>query len=508
MSLSFLAAAREAGERVAVVDSSGAEHTFAELAPRVAATAGWLDERLARPAGDERPRVAMVGSRSLAVLVALWSLLERGVPFALLHPRWAVAERRRLVTELGCSVLLDEGFEMPPPSAEPTPGPPPDDERCCAVVFTSGTSGRPKAAALSRRAFVAAARASEANLGWRADDRWLLSMPLAHVGGLSIVVRCLLARRAVVLGAEGRFEPRGVAAQVARDRVTLLSFVPTMLWRMLEMAPPWRPPRQVRAILLGGAPAGRRLLCRAADAGLPVLTTYGLTEACSQVTTQPLGTVNRGQLGVGFPVEGVELRLAGGERDVAATGWTRRTAEGGGPSGLLAGDGPVEPGGTIEIRGSTLFSGYLGEDPPCPLTPDGWLRTGDVGYLDAAGALHVLGRCDETIISGGENVAPLVVEEVLEGHPSVERACVFAVEDEEWGEVVAAALVARAAGPAADGELRELLASRLAPHERPRLLCWVASLDESPSGKLDRRATRDRCARRLRRLGSASGRRV
>jgi O-succinylbenzoic acid--CoA ligase len=350
------------------------------------------------------------------------------------------------------------------------------------VVFTSGTSGRPRAAILSRRALVAAARASEANLGWRDDDRWLLCMPLAHVGGLSIVLRCLLARRALVLAPEGRFAPREMAEQVARDRVTLVSLVPTMLWRLLEMEPPWRPPDHLRAVLLGGAPADRRLLARAADRGVPVLTTYGLTEACSQVTTQPLGTSNRGELGSGRPVRGVELRLVGEDGDS---------------------DAPSGRSGTVEVRGATLFSGYLGSDSAPssrswdPFTADGWLRTGDVGRLDEDGFLHVLGRRDEMITSGGEKVHPQAVEEALESHPGVARACVFAVDDEEWGQVVAATLVATDAGPPTGAELRDFVFRRLPPHERPRLFCWVDSLALTASGKLDRRAVHSAHAARL-----------
>lgn len=483
MSFSFLTAAAEAAERIALV-LGGVSYTYGALGGRVDAAGAELEAQLEDERREE-PRIAVVGARRLPVLVAIWALVERGIPFALIHPRASSAERDRRLADLGHPLLIGEDWDDPAASgvgarrvaSSPSPQSSvvPDDERCCVVVFTSGTSGVPRGARLSRRAFAAAADASAANLGWLDGDRWLLAMPLSHVGGLSIVLRCLRARRTVVLAEEEAFDARAMAETMERDGVTLASLVPTMLWRLLELEPRWRPSAPLRAVLLGGAPASSTLLERAAARGVPVLTTYGLTEACSQVTTQPLGTVNRGDLGAGRAIEGVELRLA-----------------------PQPGDEPGE--GTIEVRGATLFDGYLGDGPSDPFTADGWLRTGDVGRIDAAGYLQVLGRRGDLVISGGENVHPLEVEKVLERHPAVARACVFGIDDEEWGEIVAVALVASAVGPVADDELGRFLAERLAAHQRPRRLCWLESLAESASGKIDRRRVRRECAVRLRPL--------
>src|SRR6185437_8373891 len=174
-------------------------------------------------------------------------------------------------------------------------------------VYTSGTTGRPKGAVLSRRAFVASAAASAANLGWRDDDRWLVCMPLAHVGGLSILTRCLAAGRTVVL--EPRFDPDAVLAAIDRERVTLLSVVPTMLTALLER-PAASALSRLRALLLGGAAAPFSLLETCARRGIPALATYGLTEACSQVTVQRLAQPLRAVPGSGQPLPGVEIRIA------------------------------------------------------------------------------------------------------------------------------------------------------------------------------------------------------
>jgi O-succinylbenzoic acid--CoA ligase len=303
---------------------------------------------------------------------------------------------------------------------------------------------------LTHDAFIASAQASAANLGWQADDVWLLAMPLAHVGGLSILTRCLLARRCVALAE--RFDAAAFPEAIERLRITLASLVPTMLARVLDAHPGWRPPAHLRAILLGGAAASPRLLARAAERGVPVLTTYGLTETCSQVTTAryaarfaPLGE------GSGAPLPGAEIRIVDGR---------------------------------IHVRGPMRMAGYWNEPP---LAAESWFDTGDLGEIDARGNLHVHARRTDLIVTGGENVYPVEVEGVLEGCPGIAAAAVFGIDDETWGQVVAAALVADGAPPG-DEVLAAFCARHLAAHKRPRRICFVAALPLNASGKLDRRA--------------------
>ncbi len=466
MRLSILRAAAEEPDRTALI-AGGRASTFAELAAEVRGAIGWLQRR---GVDASTPRAALVGASTRETLVLVYALAEYGVPMVLVHPRSTAADRRRFLAETGTGIVLD------PADLELAPGGDGggfvplalDGETPLAVVQTSGTGGRPKGVVLSRRAFAAAAAASAENLGWRDDDRWLLSLPVAHVGGLSIVTRCLAARRTVVAEPLPRFDPAAAARLVERRRITLLSLVPTMLRRLLDLEG-WRPPERLRAILVGGAAVPPALLDRAADRGWPVLVTYGLTEACSQVATQRYGTVPRGGRGA-EPVAGMEVRIRGG---------------------------------VIELRGPSLLSGYL--PPPAEpfLTADGWFRTGDLGELErsgasAAGRLHVLGRADEVIVTGGENVHPLEVEQALEEHPAILAACVFGVDDPEWGQVVAAALVA--ARRLGDRELRSFLAARLAPHQRPRRVARLDELPRTALGKPDRARAARLAGPRLRRL--------
>jgi o-succinylbenzoate---CoA ligase len=487
--LSTLAAASERPDGTALV-VGGLALDWAELSRRVAAAAGELlsdgvlevDAEPGLP--PEAPRVAVLGERRLETVIAVLALVELGVPFALLHPRWTEVERRRILDALRPGMVLDESwhahdpvdaalrsrFETARRALDAR-----DDERALAVIFTSGTSGTPKGAVLSRRAFLASARASEGVLGWRDGDRWLLSLPLAHVGGLSVLTRCLAARRTVVLDPSPSFSPESFVATVNEGDVTIASLVPTMLHRLLTAEIP--PPPSLRVVLLGGARASASLLERARAAGWPVLATYGLTEACSQVATQRPSPAGRGpsaDTGCGPPLPGFDVRIA--------------SEVGRDPGGPCA-------AGEIELRGESLFSGYLRIEREAPrfdrtaIRRDGFFATGDLGTFDDSGCLHVLDRRTDLIVSGGENVYPAEVEQVLERCPGIVAACVFGVEDLEWGQVVAAALVAPLGLPD-DAVLRELLEA-LAAFKRPRRIVLLDELPLLANGKVNRSRCRE-----------------
>lgn len=461
--LSLLAAAAEAPDRPAVI-GAGACVTFGELARRARGViaqlraAGLAPPKRSDPAALLRHRVAVLGSSRLETLIMTYALIELGVPIVMIHPRLSPAERQDLLRQSEPRHVFDQAtidaWVRRADGVGSVGGPAAiDPESCLAVVRTSGSSGRAKGVLLSRRAFHASAKASAERLGWRDDDRWLLSLPLAHVGGLSILTRCLIARRPVVIPPWTRFRADPVYRTLIQDRVTLLSLVPTMLRRLLDVG---APPPGLRAVLLGGAAASPALLDEAAATGWPVLTTYGMTESCAQVTLQhpPSGGSRRLRAGCGPPLEGTEIRIVDG---------------------------------VVEIRGPTLMSGYFPARDESPLTADGWLRTADLGRLDAAGHLHLGGRQDEVIISGGENVSPLEVERVLTTEPAVCDAVVWGVDDEEWGQVVAAAVVWRPGERANFPALEARLERTLAPYARPRLVAELGALPCNSSGKVDRR---------------------
>ena len=423
--MSILSAAAVAPNGLAL-RTAARDFTFAELAALVEARLRAAD---IGSAGDA-PFVLDCSS-TLNTLVTLYALLQARRPALLLHPKLTAPER-----EAALAAARRGAGSLPADAA--------------AIVLTSGTAGLPRAAVLTRAALLASAAASEANLGWRDDDCWLLAMPIARVGGLSILTRCLAARRPVALA--GGFDAAQLPAWIARWRVTLASLVPTMLAKVLDAHPHWTPPPFLRAVLIGGAEAPRALLARAAQRRLPIVITYGCTETCSQVAATPYALrFEAARCGAGRPLPGAQVRVVDGR---------------------------------IEVRGPMRMHGYAGEPP---LDPEAWFDTGDVGEFDADGLLHVKGRAGDLIITGGENVHPAEVEQVLESFAGVKSAGAFGIADETWGQLVAAALVVDSdfAGEAA---LAAYLAERLAPHKRPRRLFLVDALPLTAAGKRDRRA--------------------
>jgi O-succinylbenzoic acid--CoA ligase len=360
--------------------------------------------------------VALELSDPLEFAVAFHACLLAGAPAIPIDPRLSASER---AARAGTDAVL---------SRYPR-------KNCVATVMhTSGTTSAPKRVELTYGNWLANAFASAVALGLDPAERWLCPMPLAHVGGLSILIRSTIYATTVVL--HERFDTQAVLAELGDPdrRITLVSLVPTMLARLLD-AGLERPPA-LRWTLLGGGPIPAQLLSRAADARVPVAPTYGMTEACSQIAT------------FGLPLHGVELQLA--------------------------------DDGEILVQGPIVAPGALADD--------GWLHTGDLGAFDERGRLVITGRKADTIVSGGENVAPAEVEAVLLEHPSVAEAAVFARADPEWGEAVVAAIVPRDGERVDSQALKRHCAARLAPFKVPKAFELRAELPRTVSGKLLRRS--------------------
>jgi O-succinylbenzoic acid--CoA ligase len=447
-------AAASAPQTIALQTPTGS-CSYAELFARAQAGAAALAARGARP-GE---RVAIALPAGLGFAYALHACLLLGAAAVPVDPRLR-AEERSAIQE-GAAVVVEE--PLPGASARagsaatggrdgaPRAGAPAgadhdhvhDLDAVAAVIHTSGTTSAPKPIELTYGNFLWGALGSAVALGLDADERWLCALPLAHVGGLSILMRsAIYASTAVV---HPRFETEPVLETLRSGSVTLVSLVATTLARLLDAG--LREPPALRCAPTGGGPVPTALLERARAAGVPVSLTYGLTEACSQVTTTPLAALTSTP-SAGPPLFCTRVRTAAD--------------------------------GEIEIAGPTVARGVAG--------PDGWLRTGDLGRLNAGGSLQVTGRKADTIVSGGENVAPAEVEAALEAHPDVLEAAVLGRPDERWGEAVAALVVARDGATLAGAALREHCAARLAPYKVPKLFTFITGpLPRTRSGKLLRR---------------------
>jgi o-succinylbenzoate---CoA ligase len=276
-------------------------------------------------------------------------------------------------------------------------------------------------------------------------------MPLAHVGGLGIVVRSLAYETPLVV-MEGGFDAGRLLELAETTAVTHVSLVPTMLARVLDVLERRAWPRSIARVLLGGAACPESLLERALSAGLPIHPTYGLTETCGQVATRRALTGSSAEGRSMDLLPGVEVRIVDG---------------------------------AVSVRTPAAFDGWL-DEPRSPLDADGFYATGDLGEL-ALRRLVVHARRTDLIVTGGENVYPREIEDALERVPGVRAACVFAVPDVRWGQRVAAAIVAEP--DLEDAAILRHLASELASFKTPRLFARLSALPLGPTGKLDRRAT-------------------
>jgi O-succinylbenzoic acid--CoA ligase len=419
----------------------------------------------------EKP-FAFDATNDLDAVVLVHALLEAELTALPLNPRLALDERNRLCKFADAQLLerADGGWSVAQTSlneasrddatatrlATSTP-----TSRPTVLISTSGSTGTPKLVCLSRRALEASARANAEHLAMTSADKWLLSLNLAHIGGYSVVTRCLYSGATLVLARSG-LGVEEMIDRVCAEKLTLLSLVPTQLQRIVAL--PHLPDlSSLRAVLVGGASCPSRLLNEARRRGLPALATYGLSESAAQVTTQPLSDLNGHDASIdsGIALGQTELRIVDG---------------------------------VLQLRGPTLFDGYY-----CPVSPtmmqsektaDGFFSTGDLGYLTPEGRFVAEGRRQDRIVTGGENVSPLEVENALRLLPEISDVAVVGLDDDDWGQVVAAAVVRSDGridcGPEWFDELKTLLRLQLASYKCPKRWCCLTELPRLPSGKLAR----------------------
>jgi malonyl-CoA/methylmalonyl-CoA synthetase len=450
--------------------------TAAELDERTAAVAARYAAAGLAP-GD---RILMSAGASLDLAVAHVAALRLGLVVVPVNTGFAAEEVANVAAAArpALAVLDDPGRLPGVPSTGPDvalPGGPVPTLDAAApgdtglLVFTSGTTGAPKGVPLSHANLLATSASVEIAWRWSADDRLVLALPLFHVHGLGVGLHgtLLAGASAVVLP---RFDVDAVLDAVAATGASLLFGVPTM-WGRFAASPRVAELGALRLCVSGSAPLDPATFAALAEGiGSPVLERYGMTETGMLVSNPYDGERRAGSVGLALP--GVEVRLD--------------PREGGG-----------EPAAEIMVRGPNVFAGYLGgaaapDDGVAPagsaaFAADGWFCTGDLGRADPDGYLRIVGRSKELIITGGYNVYPRDVEEVLGRHPGVVEVAVVGRPDPEWGERVVACVVA--AGPVGPGDAQAILAwtaDHLAPYQRPRELRFVDELPRNALGKVVR----------------------
>ena len=353
----------------------------------------------------------------------LREIWDRGEAILPIDPRLPKERVEEILAELRPDRLLADG------DSTTLGDPKPVSEDIRAVVLTSGSSGRPKAVELSLSAFNASWTEASSRIGAGSSDIWLCCLPVAHIAGLSILVRSLLSETVPTI------QPTLDLSQ-ARD-ARLISLVPTQLTRLLGQGADLS---SFKAVLLGGGRINASLLARAAEAGVRVITTYGMTETCG------------GCVYDGVPLEGVDVH--------------------------------VDDQNRIGIKGEVLFSRYR-NDPELTRRSlrGGWFVTNDLGYLDEDGGLVVVGRADDLIISGGEKISATEVGSMISEHPDVEDCAVVGIPDAEWGEVVAVAIVLSKGADLSLKDLRAFVKERAAVYKAPRKMELVNEIPRSALGK-------------------------
>ena len=362
----------------------------------------------------------------------------------------------------------DPGIELPPVS--------PTD--VVQIQFTSGTTGRPKGARLHHLGLINASRFSAQRATFPDGGVWASAMPLFHVGGSAgSQLGAMTSRGTFVM--QPAFDAGDMLRIVEEERVNHIHAVPTMVIRMLDHPDrPRRDLRSLRTLMSGGSLVPEWLVRRAREElGGRFTITYGQTEACGVVCqTSPDDSIERQTTGIGRPAMRAEVKVAD-----PATGDVR----------------PLGEPGEIWVRGYQVMHGYFNLPPGVDdaVTPDGWLRTGDVAAMDEHGYLRITGRLKDCIIRGGENIYPREIEDVLQQHEAVLEAQVVGAPDPQWGEVVAAVVRFKpgAARPPAEA-LYDHCRGRLAGYKAPVRWYFVDDFPTTSSGKVQKFALRERIA--------------
>jgi o-succinylbenzoate---CoA ligase len=394
-------------------------------------------------AGDETEVVAVVGAGS-GLAQAARRCWDEGRAILPINPAFTSVEVAALLDRLRPALVAGADAASGTPTVYP--GGQKAPAGTAAIVVTSGTEGTPKGVELTRAGMEVMGRGYSAGLDATPADRWLACLPLHHVASLGALARSYVT--GVPCTVHDGFDLERVARSPRDEGTTIVSLVPTAMRRLLDAGAPLH---EFRIVISGGAPCPPALRARAERAGVTVVDAYGLSETWGGFALD------------GVPITGAEVRVGGERREILVRGEMVMRAY------RLD---PVRSAGAIDA--------------------DGWLRTGDIGAVDAAGRVHVTDRLKDLVITGGVNVSPTEVEAVLAHHPDVHDVCVVGVPDDEWGELVVAFVVPRAgARPPSIEALRAFGRERLSGPKLPRAARAVDAIPRTASGKPLRRLLRD-----------------
>jgi|GEM_PF-147939 len=327
------------------------------------------------------------------------------------------------------------------------------------VLFTSGTSGKPKAVPLSFNNLISAFNSGKAILNYAESDSWYLNLPLYHISGFSILARALLAGSSIILPLSN--EVNHLKKNLPIVQPTLISLVPTQLKRICENS--IEPNHELRAVLIGGGFSNEALIAQANKLGWKIHKVYGSTETSAFITALTPEDFAQNPNSIGKALPEVEIVIYDEKRNALNENEV----------------------GEIGVKSSSVFNGYLqNKDATASSFFSGYYLTGDFGYYDSDKFFYLEHRRTDLIVSGGENISPKKIERVISKYRNVSEVCVFGLPDKEWGEVVTAALVLNAKSEINFSQLKVYLKKNLAPFKVPKLFFMVKKLPKSAIGKV------------------------
>ncbi|SHE44591.1 2-succinylbenzoyl-CoA synthetase [Fodinibius roseus] len=442
---------------------------------------------------DFNKPLALGTSSSDELVFLIASCWRLGIPFVPLDPELPGRERDLLFQELEIGLFINEGeYENSSGTSFATvdidrfalsrilhPDFTPEEwveehkkhihpEQFFGYFLTSGTTGVPKIVPLKRRQMLFSARGSAKNLQPGRNHLWLLSLPLHHIGGVSVILRSLLYGSGIYR-TDGFDIARTVELLQRDSRLAAASLVPTMLNRLMDRTD-FSVHDDFQAILLGGGPIAPSLVDQCFNRGIPIISSYGMTESCAQIAANPLmrvGDLSRPRKSVGrvFDPNSIEIRNQEGESVTD------------GESGL------------IWLRGPQLFDGYLNRENN--FDDDNWFNTGDFGHLNEQNELFIESRRTDLIISGGENISPAEIEQALKNNFDIRDAAVVGIPDKEWGQRVVAIVTTEDDRPIDRNHIQAKLKEVLQSFKIPKEIIKTDFIPRTKTGKIKRDKVKD-----------------